>query len=77
MMAVNEAATITLFCAAGGSCRLEVATTTDVITCDVRDPRVFSGLSTMGLEDENLRWVHEFSDRAEVGNDRGEGSSGS
>jgi hypothetical protein len=69
LIAVNEAATITLFRAAGEVSCVEVATTADAITCDVRGSRPFTGLSAMGLEDENLWWVHEFSDRTEVGND--------
>jgi hypothetical protein len=73
LVAVNEAATITLFRAAGAACCLEVATMADAVTCDVRGPRGFTGLSAMGLEDENLWWVHEFSDRAEIGNDKGDG----
>jgi hypothetical protein len=73
LIAVNEAATITLSRAAGASCSLEVAAGVDAITCDVRGPRAFTGLSAMGLEDENLWWVHEFSDRTEIGTDQGEG----
>jgi hypothetical protein len=73
LVAVNEAATITLSRVAGGSCRLDVATTPDAIICDVRGPCTFNGLSAMGVEHENLWLVHEFSDRTEIGNDDGEG----
>jgi hypothetical protein len=82
LLAVNEAAKVTLLRAgAGGACRLDLWVGPATLTADVRGPLPYSGrciLRLAGTSDDpppvgDLWWVHDFSDATQVGNDAGAG----